>query len=62
MQKKEIRKELKRLYEAESSLLFKFATDKDCSPQQLSYISRKIFEISDLIYKLERIYEELSDD
>jgi len=53
MKKAGITHQLAKLYQAEQSLLFKFAIDTECSDEQINYICRKIFELSNLILRLE---------
>lgn len=63
MNPSKIRQELGKLKEAESALLYKFATEGNhIDPRQLQYVSKKIFEISDLILRLEEALAETKDE
>ena len=60
MDKKAIQAELKKLLEFEESVLYKLAMDTDTDDDQLQFITRKIFELSELILRLERALEEIN--
>ena len=60
MDKKAIQAELKKLLEFEESILYKLAIDTDTKDEQLQFITRKIFELSELILRLERALEEIN--
>jgi hypothetical protein len=63
MEKKRIKQEISKLKQAESNLLIKFAVEAHtCSEAQLRYISKKLFEISDLILRLEDALEEIRNE
>jgi len=63
MEKKTIKNEIKRLEKIETDLLVRFALDADrCTDDHLSYITRKIFEISNLILRLQKALKELDNE
>ena len=59
MDKKDIQLELKKLLEFEESILYKLAIDTDTDDEQLQFITKKIFELSELILRLERALKEI---
>ena len=60
MQQEIIEKEIDRLKKIESRLLYKFVYEAQyCTDKHLSYISGKIFEISDLIVRLNQVLKEI---
>ena len=59
MNKETIEAELKKLLDFEENILHKLATDTETSDKQLRFITKKIFELSELILRLERALQEI---
>jgi hypothetical protein len=59
MNKEKIKSELRRLLQAEETLLVNFALDSHCTIEELCYISSKIFEMSNLILKLKQALKDM---
>lgn len=59
MDRERIEAELIKLLQFEESILYKLATDTETSDEQLRFITRKIFELSGLILRLERALQEI---
>jgi hypothetical protein len=63
MERKTIRDEIRRLKRVEADLLIKFALDADdCTDDHLSYVTGKIFEVSNLILRLQRALQDLDNE
>ena len=63
MDKSKIKSEISRLEEIEDGLLLKFVYEaKYCSEKQLRFVSKKIFEISDLILRLKTALAEIENE
>ena len=63
MDKQKIKTELKKLLRMEDELLRKFALEgRSVSDKQLRFVCGKIFEISDLILRLEKALAEIENE
>lgn len=63
MDRMKIKSEINRLLNIEESILLKLTYESTyCSEEQLRYISKKIFEISDMILRLKRALLEFDDE
>jgi len=63
MDKLKIKSEIRRLEEIEDGLLLKFVYEsRYCSKKQLRLVSKKIFEISDLILRLKTALAEIENE
>lgn len=63
MDKSKIKSEISRLEEIEDGLLLKFVYEaRYCSKKQLRLVSKKIFEISDLILRLKTALAEIENE
>jgi len=58
-QKQEIKKQLRRLLQSEQDVLYRLAIDKGANMEELNYVVKKIFEMSNLILRLEITLEEI---
>ena len=55
MDRMKIKSEINRLMNIEEGILLKLAYESEyCTEEQLRYVSKKIFEISDMILRLKR--------
>jgi|13_taG_2_1085334.scaffolds.fasta_scaffold08053_6 hypothetical protein len=59
MNEAKIKSELRKLLQAEETLLVNFALDSHCTKEELCYISAKIFEMSTLILKLRQALKDM---
>ena len=59
MDKIEIKRQLRRLRESEQAILQKLALDTNTDFDQIKYVIQKIWEVSDLILRLEKTLEEI---
>jgi len=59
MDKIEIKRQLRRLRESEEAILQKLALDTNTDFDQIKYVIQKIWEMSDLILRLEKTLEEI---
>lgn len=63
MDRMKIKSEINRLLNIEESILLKLAYESTyCSEEQLRYVSKKIFEISDMILRLKRALLEFDNE
>jgi len=63
MNKTKIKSEINRLMDLEDTLLLKFVYEAShCSEEQMRFISRKLFEISDLILRLQNALAEIENE
>lgn len=63
MNRKTIKNEIRRLKQVETDLLVRFAIEADgCTDDHLSYITGKIFEVSNLIMRLQIALQELDNE
>lgn len=63
MDRMKIKYEINRLLDIEEGILLKLAYEsRYCSDKQLRYVSKKIFEISDMILRLKRALLEFDDE
>ena len=58
-QKQEVKKQLKKLLRSEEDILYILATNARVDIDEANYAVRKIFEMSNLILRLERTLEEI---
>ena len=59
MDKIEIKRQLRRLRDSEEAILQKLALDTNTDFDQIKYVIQKIWEMSDLILRLEKTLEEI---
>jgi hypothetical protein len=62
MEKQQIKNQIANLRKSEESILFKLATDHKTDPKQINFIIKKVFELSNLILRLETILKEIRDN
>ena len=63
MNRMKIKSEINRLMNIEEGILLKLAYEsKYCTEEQLRYVSKKIFEISDMILRLKKALLEFDDE
>ena len=63
MDKTKIKSEINRLIDLEETLLLKFVYEAShCSEEQMRFVSKKLFEISDLILRLQNALEEIKNE
>ena len=63
MDRMKIKSEIIKLLNIEEGILLKLAYESAyCSDEQLRYVSKKIFEISDMILRLKRALLEIDDE
>ena len=63
MDRMKIKSEINRLMNIEEGILLKLAYEsKYCTEEQLRYVSKKIFEISDMILRLKRALLEYDNE
>ena len=63
MDRMKIKSEINRLLNIEESILLKLTYESTyCSEEQLRYVSKKIFEISDMILRLKRALLEFDNE
>jgi len=63
MDKVKIKSEISRLMDLEDTLLLKFIYEAShCSEKQLRFVSKKLFEISDLILRLKNALAEIESE
>ena len=58
-QKQEVKKQLKKLLQSEEGILYMLATNPRADIDEVNYVVKKIFEMSNLISRLERTLEEI---
>jgi|GEM_PF-6751892 hypothetical protein len=58
-QKQEIKKQLKKLLQSEAEILYRLAIDTATPIEELNYVVNKIFEMSNLILRLNKTLEEI---
>lgn len=59
MKKEHVKKELSKLLEVEADILGKLARDTNTPDEKLRLITKKLFELSDLILRLQRVLREI---
>jgi hypothetical protein len=59
MDKIQIKRQLRKLQQSEESILRKLAQDTDTDFDQIKFVIQKIWEMSDLILRLEKTLEEI---
>jgi len=59
MKKEHVKKELSKLLEVEADILGKLARDTSTPDEKLRLITKKLFELSDLILRLQRVLREI---
>lgn len=63
MDRMKIKSEINRLMNIEEGILLKLAYESEyCTEEQLRYVSKKIFEISDMILRLKRALLEYDNE
>lgn len=63
MDRMKIKSEINKLLNIEEGILLKLAYESShCSEEQLRYVSKKIFEISDMIFRLKRALLEFDNE
>ncbi len=63
MDKTKVKTEISRLIDLEETLLLKFVYEAShCSEKQLRFVSKKLFEISDLILRFQNLLAEIEGE
>tara|TARA_R110000823_G_scaffold194846_3_gene326221 strand:+ start:1949 stop:2143 length:195 start_codon:yes stop_codon:yes gene_type:complete len=62
MEKQQIKNQIVNLQKSEESILFKLATDHKTDPNQINFIIKKVFELSNLILRLKTILKEIRNN
>ena len=63
MDKTKVKTDISRLIDLEETLLLKFVYEAShCSEKQLRFVSKKLFEISDLILRFQNLLAEIEGE
>jgi hypothetical protein len=61
MTKQEIKNKLYNLLRAEESILFKLSTDNTTDIEQVNFVIKRLFEMSEMILRLKAILKEIDN-
>jgi hypothetical protein len=61
MNKQEIKNKLYNLLRAEESILFKLSTDNTTDIEQVNFVIKRLFEMSEMILRLKAILKEIDN-
>ena len=62
MNKQEVKNKLYNLLRAEESILFKLSTDNSTDIKQVNFVIKRLFEMSEMILRLQAILKEIKNN